>query len=768
MIRKNILTIILLLTGYIANSQCSVEGRIYSSEENKPMANANILIKELNIGAISNNEGYYKIDGIKEGYYNVCVTYIGYEENCKKIFISDKSINKHNCVLIKKVQNLSDVSITASRNNEDETEVPAMISIIKSYQIAEYPAFNTDDILRTIPGVRVDRGNGIYSKNASVTMRGLNGSYRTLVLIDNVPINKSDGGGLNWNRINPDNIERIEVMKGPNSAIYGGNAMSGVINIITNKPKDKFSLRAKAYYGTYNTYGGDLFLGSNLIKNDKGFYFEVAGNIRKGDGYIIQPDSLRDTNCVKTYLSEYNGSLRIGYQFRKNSTLEAEVTYYYDKRGAGYKIFEPAGSYDSYPTIYSRIKFDHYFKKTHLIINAFYQDENYKRQNETVKKQTGKYTLFNTDSKRKDFGLWTNAFTKLSENQNLIYGLDIKQGNVDGSDIYYTSTDVLTNKGIMNNAALFVQFEQALFERKLIINAGLRFDIAQYTGGSFNITEPSVLSDFLMQFCGDYSPSLNTALSPKIGLVYKMMKDSKLYLSYSRGFRAGTLDDMCKNGNITKGIKLANPLLKPETLNNIEFGYTINYKNLNIDHSIYYSIGSDFQYFVGTGDSIDTGGDKLKPVLKRENISKVQVYGTEISVNYAFLKYFNINANYSFCNSTILKFDTTGYISKDISGKFLMEVPPNQISAGLEFRNRYMNFGLYYYFVDKQWYDDDNTIVNPSYSGFDFKASTRIKGFLYFSLTVQDIFNQIHTDNKGYLSPGRFFMGSIVYKFNIK
>jgi iron complex outermembrane receptor protein len=768
MMRKILYLIVILFAGYSSFSQCSLEGKIYNIDDNKSLSNANILIKELNIGAVSNAEGYFKIEDIKEGYYNICVSYIGYEENCKKIFISDKMLNKHNFFLIQKVQNLSDVSITASRIYQNTNEVPASISILKSKQIEDYPCLNVDEVLHMIPGARTDRSNGIYSKNASVTLRGLNGSYRTLVLIDNVPINKSDGGGLNWNRMNPDDIERIEVLKGPNSAIYGGNAMGGVINILTKKTEDKFSLRAKAFYGTYNSYGGELFLGSSFIKKDKGFYFKGSGFIRKGEGYIIQPDSLRDSNCVDTYLTEYNAQLKVGYQFRQNSTLEIEGGYYYDKRGAGYRIFEPDGSYDSYPTQFARIKFDHTIKKTHLIITAFYQYEHYLRQQETVKKQTGKYTLFNTDSKRQDFGLWTTAVTAISENQNLIYGLDIKQGNVDGSDIYYTSTDVLTNKGMMNNAALFAQFEQALFKRKFIINAGLRFDVAQFTKGSFNITEPTVLSDIIVPYCGDYNENLWTALSPKIGLLYQINNNSKVYLSYSKGFRVGTLDDMCKNGNITKGVKLANPELKPETLNNIEAGYTINYKNLTIDHSIYYSIGNNFQYFVGTGDSIDNGGDKLKPVLKRENISQVQIYGTEISVSYSFFKHFNLTANYAYCHSTILKFDTAKYVAKDLTGKFLMEVPPNQFSSGFEYRNRFMSCGIFYYFVDKQWYDDENTIVNPAYSSFDFKISTRIKDFLFLSVTVQDIFNQKHTDNKGYLSPGRFIMANVVYKFNLK
>lgn len=101
------------------------------------------------------------------------------------------------------------------------------------------PANNTDDILNGVANVYVHRPWGIFSKSASVTMRGLPGSSRTLILLDGVPMNKVGGGSVNWNIIEPYDIEDVEIVKGPSSAIYGNNAMTGVVNIKTKKPDDR-------------------------------------------------------------------------------------------------------------------------------------------------------------------------------------------------------------------------------------------------------------------------------------------------------------------------------------------------------------------------------------------------------------------------------------------------------------------------------------------------------------------------------------------------
>ncbi|MGD9755752.1 MAG: TonB-dependent receptor, partial [Acidimicrobiia bacterium] len=85
-----------------------------------------------------------------------------------------------------------------------------------------------------------------------------------MVMIDGVPVNKSDGGSVNWNLMDPAMVERIEVVKGPASSMYGSNAMGGAINVITRRPGGALSGKVTAGYGTYNTFMGRISLGQKL------------------------------------------------------------------------------------------------------------------------------------------------------------------------------------------------------------------------------------------------------------------------------------------------------------------------------------------------------------------------------------------------------------------------------------------------------------------------------------------------------------------------
>lgn len=105
--------------------------------------------------------------------------------------------------------------------------------------------------------------------HTNVSIRGLAGDEqgRTLVLFDGIPINTSDEGSVNWNSIHIDNVQRIEVFKGPGSSLYGNSAMGGVINIISKRPVSPFSLNTSGSYGSLNTWKTDLGLSSRI--NDK-------------------------------------------------------------------------------------------------------------------------------------------------------------------------------------------------------------------------------------------------------------------------------------------------------------------------------------------------------------------------------------------------------------------------------------------------------------------------------------------------------------------
>ena len=662
---------------------------------------------------------------------------------------------------------LPEFFVTATRTKHKSGEIPVRITTITGTEIDLLPEFNADGLLELIPGVNIDRTNGIFSKNASITMRGLNGTPRTLVLLDGVPLNKADGGGINWNRVIPEFLDRVEVAKGPTSSVYGGNAMGGVINLITSRPASKIQGQLKTFIGSYGTIGGLFTLGGKTGVGIKGFYYQVNGFYRQGTGYIIVPESTRDSMDIKTALREYLVSGKVGYQYGNKSYTEIEYSNYNDKRGDGFRVFEPGGGYNEYPTNAVRVTSNNKFGKVGLLVSAFYQDEFYHRLSESLAAKKGnKYTLYITDSRRIDEGFWSNLTYYGKHSMTYTIGIDLRSGSVNGADTYYTSTDVLTNKGRMDFFALFAEYEWHTFKQKLIILAGLRFDIARFHDGSFVITEPTSLTDFMANYPTVFSNQTWHALSPKIGIKYLVNKSFNFYVLFARGFRPPMLDDMCKNGNVTKGFKLANPQLKPETIDNYEVGCDWQpFAGVVFRPSVYYSSGQNFQYFVNTGDSINTGGDKDKPIIRRENVSRVSIIGAEIAIQWQIFKKVSLEAGYAFNDSRISEFSSPND-DKDLSGKFIMEVPRNQGSAGIFWNNRIVQASLTCNYRDYQWSDDENTLKTPGYIIFDLKLGHTFFRQVNVNCIIQDIFNTRFLDSKGDLSPGRFFMLNLAYRFS--
>ena len=190
-------------------------------------------------------------------------------------------------------------------------------------------------------------------------MRGLSGNEqaRTLVLIDGVPVNKADGGSVNWNLISTGDVERIEVVKGPGSALYGGNAMGGVINVVNRRPSKKLEGNASIDYGTYNTQGVKARLAGRVgIDSAKYFYWSTNAIYRKSDGYITQSeaDQLANPFIVRSTFNEKSVNLKTGFANGNKINAEVDFTYYDDMRGTGEKVYQPEGNTTDHDTYQAR------------------------------------------------------------------------------------------------------------------------------------------------------------------------------------------------------------------------------------------------------------------------------------------------------------------------------------------------------------------------------------------------------------------------------
>ncbi len=759
------LILLLFFTTWSVLAQNSITGSVSDATTGSPLEGAHVVVRRINAGTTADAAGMYRIAGIGPGKYTVVVSFVGYAADSAVVYIKQDSATRHNFRLQVSGVEMPSVVITATRTYRAIRDIPARVALLDRREVQDFPATDVDDALQSISNVYVNRSWGIFSKNTSVTMRGLDGTSRTLVLLNGVPLNKVSGGQIQWALIRPEDVQRIEVIKGPGSALYGMNAMGGVINVITQKPRKDLQLRAELQGGLMNTFGGNFAASKDESEGGRGFYWGVNSFYRQGDGYVIEPLASRDSTDTKAYLREGNASALLGYHFNKNQKLEISYEYHDEKKGDGRQVFEDDGGYNRYQIQYIRASYNGMLGGATLSANAFTQIENYDRQSETVN-STGVYRLYRTDSYKADEGLWMTLSKAWFAHNLVTVGMDLRNGSVNSKDIYLTSTDEIRYKGKLSFAGIFAQDEITMVGGKIRLVAGARIDVANYRDGSLQVTDPTSTTGFPQQESNRFDGNTWTSFSPKLSGLYAFNQRLSTYVSFSTGFNPPKLDDLSKSGKISKGFKLANPELTPETINTWEWGLNWQPVNgLHFEPSVYFSRGNNFQYFVPTGDSIDTGGSSLKPVLRRENISRVEIAGVEVNLKWQATKNLLLSAWYAYNHSVVSEYKVTDEVlAQTLEGKFLAEVPRHTAFASLQYLNKIVNPVLTCNYVGKMWADEYNTTTIEAYWMFDVNLWKQITPHWRASLIVQDIFDRQPIDKKLRLSPGRFFMGKLQYK----
>lgn len=756
-----------IFNGLFAQQTASVSGKVFSAQSAGSLALAHVTIAETGASAVCDSNGYFRFTGLREGRYLLRFSFIGYAPDSLRINIKAGDHRARvNMTLFPAEVSIPEVIITATRTEQLRGSVPAKTDVIRKEDIDRMPFVTVDELLSLSPGINVTRDYGIYNKTGDVTLRGLNRNVHSLLLMDGLPLSLLDGSASNWNRLDVDQIERIEIVKGPNSSLYGGNAMGGVINIITRKPTERFEGSGKAFYGSFATLGGNIRLAGRTGKEDrKYFYAVVDAYLRQSDGYVMAPDSVRTINDMELYVNEYNMGSKLGYVIAPRHFIETEYRYSYDMRGTGSIIFEQGGNFNRYRTHYARGRYSRTTEKTRLSLDVFWKREHYRKQNESVK-SSGAYTFYHTNAVSEESGLFFLWSTLLPGNQELTVGADVRKGSTDNEDTYHTSADTVAYSGSLGFYGIYLQDQLSFFKGRLNLVAGLRFDAVQLSGASFSILSPSLATAFMEPYQGAFPDTTWLAVSPRVGLQWGFSDNKSIYLSWSQGFRPGTLSDMCRTGDVNKGFKLANPALLPESMDNFELGVLLGFgSRFTLEPAVFYSIGHSFQNFVGTGDSMYTGGTRLKPVIRRENIGEVHIYGAELRYTWQISTHFDLIFNYSFNQSRIMKYELGAYVGKDLTGLSLIEVPEHMLFGRLHWKNRWVNAALGAKYSGATWLDDENTVSTEPVFLLDLKLYRTFLKRVTTAITIQNILGTRYTDSKGMLNPGRFMMAEVKFRY---
>ena len=239
MYKSLLLSLFLCLTGLAhAQSNGSIYGTVTSDGE--PLTGVNIGIAKLQKGVTSGSDGTFRITGIPVGSYVLQASSVGYKTFRQEISLSSGEEIELNIQLEESLLELDQLVVTGTMRETYIKDSPVKVNVVSNRFLSKNPGNNLMESVSYINGLYNQVDCGVCSTN-SIRINGMEGAY-TAVLIDGMPIMGSLASVYGLNGINTNIIESIEIIKGPNSTLYGSEAMGGVINIRTKDPKETSSL----------------------------------------------------------------------------------------------------------------------------------------------------------------------------------------------------------------------------------------------------------------------------------------------------------------------------------------------------------------------------------------------------------------------------------------------------------------------------------------------------------------------------------------------
>jgi iron complex outermembrane receptor protein len=443
---------------------------------------------------------------------------------------------------------LTELVVTATRYEEQTSEVPAHVTVITEEDIQNSPAQNIPEILSTHTGIYVNDING-SRRNYTVDIRGYGetAAANTLVLVDGRRINQADLSGVDWTEIPLERVQRIEIIRGGRgSVLYGDNASGGVINIIT-KEGDMFKAGGELAYGSYDTFKG---IASVDGRNDN-LGFSLMGKYLTSDGY-------RDNSNTEAK----DVGLNVTYKENNVFKMLFSTGYHKDNTGLPGALKESdfaagASRTDTlHPDDYADVE-DYYFKlvpEVSFLEDSFFRIDTSYRKRAFLSYATGDFGYFQGDSDIKTVIISPQLLFKhsIGEGKNtLTLGFDFIKvtNNIVNESLFFGDSSIGIFDLEKEDYGFYVHDEINIRD-KFYLSGGYRHDRAEFT---FSPSTPDKT---------DMSEDAFTA-----GINYAFYKQSYLYCSFSRSFRYPLIDELYSFFTNT-----INTNLSPQSSNNYEIG----------------------------------------------------------------------------------------------------------------------------------------------------------------------------------------------------
>ncbi len=759
---KKIWICIIFFAG-VSFAEIPVSGYVLGSE-GQAIVNANIILETQKTGAVSLADGSFAFKVPEPGKYKLTASHIQFIPITKTVRIGE---NDTGPILLQfekiRTINFNEITVTATRNILNTDKAPQSISQLSPKDLQQQYQYNAGQALDQLPGVRVIRDGSTVGADYGLSIRSLNGggySNKTLVLVDGRPMNNGWNGGVNFNTIPMEIVDRIEVVKGAGSALYGSQATAGVVNVLTKVPEPGWhtwvsaskELDASDIIGDPNADGysrpiveANTLQWTGSYRNERSSHFVSLGLRSSLQDYRVPNNNeWNNTDLKYKYKRQYNEQLQatVHVDFHNNSWDKPAARppvkndYYYAGADVHVQYNGRRGVWDS-----------------RVFVNLNQDDET-----SLVSDIATGYTALRT-------GLMSNYALYLPWNEALLqFGFE---GIVDNADVDYEQ--------VIDNLAYVGVQEIDIYSRQSGLYSTLPVDL--YTGEYGSTRQDYQLHNtaLYMQYQQNVGSKLHAVLgarldmhsefgsivNPNVGLAYRLLRinnsTTHLKLNYAKGFRAPTMIDLYSCSLSSYG----DPDMQPEKTANVDVGViqrledwgfvSVSAFRMQVENLMV----SDKQGSTGWGQYVlmpNTIGTDTLYFDRRTNRGDYTPQGVEVAFKFQPLRGLSVNGAYTLLDPGDFTFQTSRH---RYNVGLYYEKQINLVIIDLAWRYDYTGDG---YFFDYE--------VNP-YTAFALQEASiglGLAGYYRVSLHIKNLSDTEYRLWHHTWQPGR----SVIVQFEAK
>lgn len=638
---------------------------------------------------------------------------------------------------------LDEIVVVSDRTDVLLRESTWATSVISRSSLQQLSVRNLAEVLRYVPGLTFVEKDGSGHIPMAI-VRGFFGGGETeyiLLLVDGIPINDLRTGLAEWSQIPLSSIERIEILRGGSSAVYGDAALGAVVNVITNTSNEAKAFSSSLILGQQEERYLDISYKTRFRKHL--LHLRASGN--EADGFRAHSD------WKNIFL---NG--------RHDLAFQSPGSFYFNWVLQRLENNDP-GPLTPEQISENRQQNNSFFDQDHRRRDHLQVSLGFRNPSEEINRLSADFGFQKIDQEQtrsllltpnfadtqfhdeNNFSLWTRLqYKQGSEASFLVSGIDAEYGTYDSKYFDQRNKNSMLSQGNGNSIKVGLYSEaQKKLGNRVRTTAGLRYDLIRHHNAK---GQQSTKTTKFNQW------------SPRLGLNVAYLMNSTYsghsYANWSRSFKAPTLDQLFDQRQISVGppgfvVNFSNSELRPQKSNGFEFGI---YQRISVVKHRLYSEFTLSAYRIDLEDEIDFD----LSTFKYGNIQKSRHSGFEESLIIYLSPRFSVRQTLNIMNVT--------FRSGEFQGKRLKNIPRKSLSNNLHiYLNENLQVTIAHKYISKVYLDDANSSTLTGYHTFDTKLQLNFK-IIRLHLMVMNIFNNRY-NSSGYVLYDPNSMQNIQYLY---